>query len=483
MSTRIWIAAWASSLMLLFVVACATPAAKPGAASTSTPSTTKPATSPAKEEEKYTDCPTFEDSSNPDRVSDDYVIYRNFMKTKEYDMAFPHWKSVYTQAPAADGKRNTVFFDGVTLYQNLADKNPAKASAYADTIQMLYTQARECFPKDGFTAAMQGFDGYYKYPENVSHREVFDLFRESMELDGDKIQYFLINPMSSLLVEMHDTAYINDEEAKLLADQLMKRLDKGLAECKGSGCEPWKAIEAYAPARLEYFETVRGFYDCDHYIKKYMPEFHENPTDCDVIRTTGTLLRWANCSEDSPEYQEVQAAFNQNCRVVVAPGPARQGYDCLQNNDYRCAIAKFTEAAEASDDAEKKGKYYMTVAKIYYSHLKNFPKARSFARKAANARSNWGEPYLLIGRLYASSGPLCGPGRGFDSQIVVWPAIDMWNRAKSVDPAAAAEANKFIGRYAQYMPSREDVFQRGLKVGDTFRVGCWINETTKIRTP
>lgn len=483
MNLRCLLLSFVAILGLFLMIGCGTPAAVTPPATSGTPSTGT-ATSPDKEEEeKYTDCPTFDDTSNPDRVSDDYVIYRNFMKSKEYDMAFPRWKNVYTQAPAADGKRNTVFFDGVTLYQDLVTKNPANKLAYADTIQMLYNQARACFPKDGFTAAMQGFDGYYKYPESVSHQEVFDLFRESMEKDGENIQYFLINPMSSLLVEMHDTSYINDTEAKALADQLMARLAKGMAECQGSECDPWQAIEAYAPARLEYFETVRGFYDCQHYIDKYMGEFRENPTDCDLIRTTGTLLRWGNCGEDSPEYKEVQAAFEQNCRVVVAPGPARQGYECLENNDYRCAIAKFTEAAEATDDADKKGRYYLTVAKIYYSHLKNFPKARQFALRAGDAKSNWGEPYLLIGRLYASSGPLCGPGRGFDSQIVVWPAIDMWNRAKRIDPAAAAEANKFINRYAQYMPNKADIFQRGLKEGDTFRVGCWINETTRIRTP
>ena len=87
----------------------------------------------------------------------------------------------------------------------------------------------------------------------------------------------------------------------------------------------------------------------------------------------------------------------------------------------------------------------------------------------------------MIGRLYASSGPLCGPGRGWDSQIVVWPAIDMWNKAKRVDPSVAGEANKWIGRYSKFMPTMEDIFQRGLKVGDTYRVPCWIQENTKIR--
>ncbi|MEL7163779.1 MAG: hypothetical protein AAFN92_23675, partial [Bacteroidota bacterium] len=113
----------------------------------------------------------------------------------------------------------------------------------------------------------------------------------------------------------------------------------------------------------------------------------------------------------------------------------------------------------------------------------NFGQARKFARRAAEANPASGEPYMLIGPLYASSGPLCGPGTGFDSQIVTWPAIDKWQQAKRIQPDLAKEANKLIGRYTQYMPSKSDIFQRGIKEGDTFKVGCWIQENTRVRTP
>jgi hypothetical protein len=58
----------------------------------------------------------------------------------------------------------------------------------------------------------------------------------------------------------------------------------------------------------------------------------------------------------------------------------------------------------------------------------------------------------------------------------------MFNKAKTIDPSVASEANTFINRYSQYMPTKGDVFQRSLKAGDTFKVGCWINRSTIIRT-
>jgi hypothetical protein len=39
-----------------------------------------------------------------------------------------------------------------------------------------------------------------------------------------------------------------------------------------------------------------------------------------------------------------------------------------------------------------------------------------------------------------------------------------------------------INQYARFMPNKEDVFIRGLKTGERFYVGCWIQESTLIRT-
>ena len=136
---------------------------------------------------------------------------------------------------------------------------------------------------------------------------------------------------------------------------------------------------------------------------------------------------------------------------------------------------------EGQDDQERLAKFNLRIAKIYYGHVRDFRKAREFAYKALEYRPDWGEPYIVIGKLYASSGPLCGPGRGWDSQIVTWPAIDKFRKAKRVDPSVAAEANKWIAYYQKYMPSVEDIFQRQLNEGDSFRVGCWIQESTTIR--
>lgn len=463
------------TLGLFFSLLACTPKTGEQAASTE-----EPAPSPAPVDENLSPCPKFSDAPYPDDVETNYVLYRDFLRAGDYTQAFDLWKKVYAVSPAADGKRNTVFSDGIFFYERLANgaSTPEEKKPFIDRIFQLYEEINECYPEGGYVDGRKAFDYYYKYPDQASKEEIYALFKKSLDADGMDAQYFVLNPFTALLVEQYFAGAVSLEEAQKYQTQVRSVLAKGLEECKGKDCEQWTIIEGYVPVRLEAFETVKGFYDCDYYMDRYYQDFTENPTNCDVMRTVYSRLKFGGCPETSEAFKTLIASANENCREEDA---LQDAYECLRNADYDCAIELFQKAADEETDVDKKAKITLLIAKVYYSHKKNFSKARSFARDAAKIKKNWGEPYLLIGRLYASSGPLCGPGRGWDSQIVVWPAIDKWAYAKSIDPSAAAEANKWISRYRKYMPSREDIFQRNLTEGSSFYVGCWIQETTKIR--
>lgn len=467
--------------MLMLAVASCTP--KAGEVTQETPDEPTSNVQPPAKEEKLSPCPKFSDAPRPDDAETNYVLYRDFLKANDIQQSFGYWKKVYAVAPAADGRRNTVYSDGIYFYEYFKSQttDTVLQQAYVDTIFMFYDQIAECYPSDlGYVPARKGFDLFYKYPNRATKKEKYDYFKQAFDVAGMETPDFALNPFSALLVELYDAGEISQEEAFKYQELVRQRLAKGLEECKGTACERWKIIEEYAPVRLEYFETVRGFYDCDYYMDKYYADFEAAPDDCDVVRTVYSRLKFAGCPEDSERFKELIRIGNENCRPE--PGIVEQAYNCLKEADYKCAVEKFEQAIAEEEDATKKAKYALTIAKIYNVHLRNFSRARSWAFKAAEYRPGWGEPYILVGRLYASSGPLCGPGRGWDSQVVTWPAIDMWQKAKRVDPSAAAEANKWIGRYSQYMPNKEDVFIRSLSVGSSYYVGCWIQTSTTIRT-
>ena len=426
-------------------------------------------------------CATFYDNPDFEQAENNYVLYRDFLRVGDWEDAFKIWKAVYEVAPAADGRRNSVFIDGIAFYEYFISqtKDTVLQQSYVDTIFTLYDEIDRCYPGGGYVPARKGFDIFYKYPNRTSKKEVYKLFKEAIDTDNLKTPDFVLNPFSALLVKLYDTGEIEKEEAYYYQDMVRSILAKGLSECKGKYCDYWISIKEYALARLEYFETVKGFYSCEYYMEKYYPEFEVNTDDCEVIKMVFSRLKFAECAEDDERFRELIRIGNENC-APKSSSPIIPGCGGSQLK-YHEAIEQFQQKIEQTTDSLEKARYTLLIAKIYQVHLRNLSKARTWALKAAEIRSNWGEPYILIGRLYASSGPLCGPGRGWDSQQVIYPALDMWEKAKEIDPSIQEETDKWIDRCSQLLPTTEELSKLNLSSGQEYFVECWIKRSTKIR--
>ena len=431
-----------------------------------------------------TPCTMFSDLIDGEDIKDEYVIYRNFLKTKEWDEAYEYWTHAVHKAPGSNGRVKYHFDDGIKIFKHYYDleKDSLKRLRWIDSINWVYDKRKECFGEEAYLLGRKAFDFYYYFNKDVSNDTIFNLFARAVDIKKEKADYFIINPFTKMLYDRFRKGQIDTMQAKHYANLLVNAIEYGSTHCKVTDCQAWKMIKDYAPKLLDNFEAIEDFYPCDYYKNKYLKIFEENKDSCDFINLVFRKLKWGKCDLSAPEYAEVVNLHNTKCYVAPpAPGPLRQAYNYYNEGKYKEAVKSFEKFVDKTDDIEKKAKYLFLIAKIYYRDLRNFPLARKYALKAAKLKPNWGEPYLLIGKLYASSGPICGPGRGWDSQIVTWPAIDKFQYAKKIDPSVAPEANKMIRAYQKYMPSMEDIFQRGHKVGKTFKVGCWINETTKIR--
>ena len=119
---------------------------------------------------------------------------------------------------------------------------------------------------------------------------------------------------------------------------------------------------------------------------------------------------------------------------------------------------------------------------IAASALGSSSKAREYAKKAAATNTSYGQPYILIGQMYAATVKNVFPNDGVLARAAYNVAIDQWEKAKQVDESCVEEANKLIGTYRAHLPSTEEIFMHpDLEKGKSFTVGGWIGETTRIR--
>lgn len=463
-----------AALLSLIYTSCAAQQGKKPRGSDATPVQEKP-----KEPAAPNPCLTFNDGKMGDAALESHVIYRDFVRRGQIEEAIPYWREAFRWAPAADGRRTTHYEDGAEIYAHLMRKADSEAdkNRYLDSLMYMYDLMAVCYP-DIHTEGRQAFDMYYSFRDIIDNKTVFAQFTKVLDKDGLDAPSFVINPFTALLVDMFQAKEVDQPVAVNYAKQVLAITDKQRDNMK----DGWPIVIGYAPVQLDVFETVKGFFDCDYFVNKYFTGLIPDSIECDDIPLIQAHLRWGNCPDTHAAFATLYNQYVTRC-IVSSPGsgPLSCGRDALNEGRYLDAINCYREYVESTGDPERKARYNLRIAKIYYGHLKNFGKAREYARLALQDKSNLGEAYILIGKLYASSGPLCGPGRGWDSQIVTWPAIDMFYKAKQVDPSVTGEANRLINDYSRYMPTVEDIFQRQLAEGQSFFVGCWIQETTTIR--
>ncbi len=426
-------------------------------------------------------CTTFSASAYPEDALNEHVIYRGFLRENDLETAWPHWQRAFELAPAADGKRSIQYTDGVKFYKNFfnASTDSLEKVGYVQKIRDLYRDALRCYPEDTHLHGLLAFDLYYSFRSYSSDEEIYKLFKSTIDKLGKKSPAFVLNPFTDILIARFNREEIPLSEAQHYQAQIRAILAHGLANSQEK--DNFSIVESYAPARLEEFETIEDFYPTQYYIDRYYPDYLADSTNCEVAKTVYSRLRWGKLDPTDARLVRMGKFINDQCQEDEQTSTGRQAFDALQEGRYREAVSLFEKASDEAKDNDRKAKYQLLIAKIYYAHLKSFSKSRQYALQSAKLDPNSGEPYILIGKLYASSGPICGPGRGWDSQIVTWPAIDKWQVARNIDPSVAAQANRLINQYSAYMPNVEDVFQRNLKVGQSFYVGCWIQESTTIR--
>ena len=442
---------------------------------------------PQEKKEPKGPCITFDDLEPHEKETAEnaFVLYKDFLKAKNYQEAMHYWKIAYFMAPGRNGRAKNHFEDGAGIYKQLHDgtNDMFLKRKYVDTIMSIYDKKKQCFGDEAYINGLKAFDYYYNYPGYVDDEAIYNLFKSNFDIKGKNADYFVVNPFTKLLFDRVVEGKVSQDEGRKYADLIFKTVENGLSTCKGKICEAWQVINEYAPARLEGLEGLDGFYGCEYYTKKYYPMFQANPDSCDVINLVYARLLRGGCLSTDAKVTELKQVKSTKCYVAPpALSCAAQGNEDYSQGKYSNAVESYQKCIDQSNDNDTKAKYMLLIAKIYYRDLRNFAKSRKFALDAAKLKSGWGEPYMLIGNLYASSGPMCGTGRGWESQVVTWPAIDMWNKAKSVDPSVAKEASALISRYWQFMPSKEDIFFRNLKAGSSYFVPCWIQESTSIRT-
>lgn len=448
----------------------------------------------------YSQCETWVGKPTQTDAENAHSIYRQALKAKDYPTAFENWQTAYKLAPAADGKRDYHYTDGVVLYKDLLTKtteDKVKAE-YHNKIIQLYDQAIACYTSKAITTKnatdeeMKWRIGYLYgrkaadmfYIINAPYEDVLVALDKTIEYSGDKTEYTIFDPYARIVVYEFKEKRFPKEKAV----SIYKRMQE-IAEYNISNNE--KLSEGYqqAKANMEgtFSEIEKDIFDCAYFKEKLIPEYEENKEDAQTLKRVLATLKSQGCANDDHDIIRLDAewkkyATTENARLQAefeANNPAAGAKAAYDAGRYQEAITKYRQAIESATDNDTKATMMFAVASIEFRKLNLYSQARSTAYAAAKLKSGYGRPYLLIGDMYAKTARSCGDA--FNQRLCILAAMDKYNQAKSVEPSIADEANDKLSHFYGSVPDKSEAFMRGYSEGQTLNCGCWIGESVRLR--
>ncbi|MBR0539029.1 MAG: hypothetical protein IJK36_02245 [Bacteroidales bacterium] len=439
-------------------------------------------------------------------------MYREYFKQWEAAKYAPEafseemvtaWRNVFLNCPRAS---QLVYTNGEKIMDYYIRTDSKNKDAYIDTLNMLADTRAQYFPNDPKTGAPQvasimGKKGLLVYTYNKNrYEEAYNILKDAVALDPSQLQGASIDAYFKSTIDMvnsgkeekmtvinvyQELSEVLDDNIKVLAETVAQ-LEEAKATAEEAGDDSGiagfdkqiekseKSININKGVKNNLDNLFQPFASCEDLIKVFSAKMAENPNDVTLLKRITTILDKKECT-DSKLFLEAAVKLNE-----LEPSPEASyslGLKFFKDRKWNDA-ATFFEQATKTENNDRKYRAYRNLG-MCYQNMGSLSRARDIFRRAAQVDPTNGEPYLLIGMLYAESSKQFSGD--IDSKAVFWAAVDKCVKAKTLDPSIADRANSLIRSYSQYFPSMETIFFNDYSEGQSYNVGGWIGESTTIR--
>lgn len=396
-------------------------------------------------------------------------LYREYAKNDNYNMAIPFWRIVFQECPKSS---QNIYIDGVKMYREFAQNtnNPVRKEEMIDTLMLIYDQRMEHFNDRGNVLGRKAIDLLRFRRDDVTYiQKAYKYLKESIEIEKQEASRAVVATFMTAGITLYKADELGAEELIKDYATVNEVLEAQLSKRPNS-----RTLQSLKETIDDNF-IGSGAASCDQLVDLYNPRFEESPEDVELLKKITIFLEQSGCEDTELFFKASANLHQQEPSALSASNLAKMS---IEKGNFESAYEYFNQAIEMETDEEKKADIYYSMA-VVANKLKKFGEARNNARNALQIRPDWGDPYILIGNMYANSKTMCDDLEL--SGAVYWAAVDKFIKAKQVDPSVADKANDLIQTYSGYFPNKEEAFFREVHEGSTYTVGCWINERTKAR--
>lgn len=387
-----------------------------------------------------------------------------FVKIKVYEYAYLPWVYAFHNCPG--GSKN-IYIQGkkILAYKIKEATTEEEKEAYIDTLMIMYDKRIEFYGEESKVLGKKGVD-LLKY-RKTAIAESYAILKLSLEKGGNKTDAAVLATLVTTSNVLYKTGQIEGDE---MIDNYLKSVEA--IEGQKPNSKTKRALES-----IEKNFAESGAADCDALIAIFTPKYEADKTDIETLKKITELLEETKCHESDLFAQASESLYSIE---PSAKAGANLAMIFTTRGDYEKAKEYYQKAVEQETDSELKAGYYYQLGAIAMKQ-KTYSDVKKYGYEAVKVKADYGKAYIMIGNAYAASSASCGT-TDFEKAAVYLVAVDKFAKAKSVDPSVESEASQLINRYSAYFPNNEAAFFEGYTDGKSYTVGCWINETTTVRT-
>ena len=402
-------------------------------------------------------------------------LFNQYYQEKKYVEAFPYWEYLFINAPCIQKR---IMYAGPFIIKKVLREDAYKArfEGLVDTLLMSEDMRIEFFGQEGYVLAKKADDMAKLAPKRRA--EALAIFSKSIQLEGDNTKDDVPADYIYAGVKEYVKEKLTLDQLFLILDEITPVIDNNIAKYNAAGVSDKDS--ALGVKWLSTQEAVIGmmkpYLSCDKLTELKQPAFAANKTNVDWLKSTVKLLDRGGCESSDFYLQCSEVLFGLEPSSAAALSLAKS---FGKQGDDRKATSYYNKAADLASSDEERYDIYIKLAKTAKNNGQ-YSSVRDYAKKALGVNPNSGEAYILIGDAYSASAVSCGTG-DLGRGGVYLVAADKYMKARSVDGSVASEANSKIANMSGSFPDKETAFFKGVTVGSSYTVGCWIGESTTVR--
>jgi tetratricopeptide (TPR) repeat protein len=409
-----------------------------------------------------------EDATKRSEAETKNVLYSDALTANNYKEAEKHLTWLLENTP---GLNTSIYINGEKIYNGLIKEETDEdlKNGYIESLLNIYDMRIENCNEEAEVMARKAYAAYrYNVKKPDELKNILDLFKEAKDLNGkDMPDYMLLPYMSVVYYNVKYLDNLSPDEILEYYDAITETLDYKIAN---------ESDAAKRSKLVDYKNKIDGFFvqifdvDCDYVKEKLEPRFRANPEDIKLAKTIFKFMLEGKCTDD-PLWLEAG-------KVIADNDPSyglfkNLGLKAKSNDNNAEAEELFNKALEYAQTPAEKSEMLLQLGSNKAEQGQKSA-ARQLFKQALAADPSAKEAYTRIGYLYFTSYEQCKGGEDMvKDRGVFLAAYDYFMRAGN---------SKAAGDAKEQFPSKEEIFTYNYNAGDEISIGCWIGETTTIRT-